>query len=306
MFLLGYRLHVDFRIALDTIFVPHASIQQTKFLVQENTFMVQRLFTMLAVVVVTMATAVAQPKLEIVGGETYDWGATRAPKEGYLEAEIKMKNVGNRDLRLTDVRPGCGCTKTDPDKFDLKPGEVSTMKVKLNISASQAGSITKNITVSWADLAGNDAYKAYKSSSNTPLPTGADTTIRSQYIWLKADIQRALMFQPSMYFSFQDLKVGQEQSAKVEVTNNSNETVTLSDWSTDGGLVINQTSRVTLKPKERLEIVAKVVPMAKGNYSGGVRFKTSNSDHADVDLRAYGFVQDSQSPVFQNNVVPAK
>jgi hypothetical protein len=175
------------------------------------------------------------------------------------------------------------------------------MKVKLNISPSQAGSITKNITVSWADLSGNDAYKAYKSASNTPLPDGVDTTIRSQYIWLKADIQRALMFQPSMYFSFQDLKVGQEQSAKVEVTNNSDEAVTLSDWTTDGGLVINQTSRVTLKSKERLEIVAKVVPMAKGNYAGGVRFKTSHSDHAEVDLRAYGFVQEPQSPVFQGN-----
>lgn len=268
--------------------------------------MTQKLFAMLAVAVLAVSTAFAQPKLEIVGGETYDWGKTSAPKEGHLEAEIKMKNVGDKALRLTDVRPGCGCTKTDPDKFDLKPGEVSTMKVKLNISPSQAGSITKNITVSWADLAGNDAYKAYKSSSNTPLPTGADTTIRSQYIWLKADIQRALMFQPSMYFSFQDLKVGQEQSAKVEVTNNSDSPIVLSDWSTDGGLVINQTSRVTLKAKEKLEIVAKVVPMAKGNYAGGVKFKTSHSDHAEVDLRAYGFVQDSQSPVFQGNVVPAK
>jgi uncharacterized protein (DUF58 family) len=269
-------------------------------------FMVQRLFAMLAMVLVTMSTAIAQPKLEIVGGESYDWGKTRAPKEGHLEAEIKMKNVGNKALRLTEVRPGCGCTKTDPDKFDLKPGEVSTMKVKLNISPSQAGSITKNITVSWADLAGNDAYKAYKSTSNTPLPEGADTTIRSQYIWLKADIQRALMFQPSMYFSFQDLKVGQEQSAKVEITNNSDEMVVLSDWTTDGGLVINQTSRVSLKPKERIEIIAKVVPMAKGNYAGGVRFKTSHSDHTDVDLRAYGFVQESQSPVFQGTAVPAK
>jgi uncharacterized protein (DUF58 family) len=114
------------------------------------------------------------------------------------------------------------------------------------------------------------------------------------------------MFQPSMYFSFQDLKIGQEQSAKVEITNNSDEMVVLSDWTTDGGLVINQTSRVSLKPKERIEIIAKVVPMAKGNYAGGVRFKTSHSDHTDVDLRAYGFVQESQSPVFQGTAVPAK
>ena len=45
---------------------------------QEFTFMLQRLVAMLAVVLVAATAAIAQPKLEIVGGETYDWGKTRA------------------------------------------------------------------------------------------------------------------------------------------------------------------------------------------------------------------------------------
>lgn len=265
--------------------------------------MLNRLLLSLAVAVFAVVSASAQAKLEVVGGDTYDWGKVKPPKEGHLEATIQMKNTGDRALRITEVRPGCGCTKTDPDKYDLKPGEVSTMKVKLNISPTQAGALTKSITLSWADLAGNDALKEFRASGKA-VPSGADTNVRTGYLWLKADVQREISFTPSMYFAFNDLKVGVETTSKVEMTNNSDADVTVSDWQTDGGLVVNQTGRVTVKAKGKLEIIAKLVPSAKGNYSGGVKFKTSHPDNPEVDLRAYGFVQESTSPVFQN--APAK
>lgn len=267
--------------------------------------MFKHLLCAVAALAIGATAASAQAKLEVVGGETYDWGKVKPPKEGHLEAEIKMKNVGDRALRITEVRPGCGCTKTDPDKTDLKPGEVSTMKVKLNISPSNVGPMTKNINISWGDLEGNDAYKAFKTS-NTPLPTGADTAIRAGYIWLKADVQRAIMYAPSMYFSFSDLKIGQEATSKMELTNNSDQEIVFSDWTTDGGLVCNQASRVALKPGEKLSVVVKLVPAAKGNYSGGVKVKTTHPENPELDLKAYGFVMESQSPVFQGTQPKAK
>ena len=267
--------------------------------------MFKHLLCAFAALALSAVTVSAQAKLEVVGGETYDWGKVKPPKEGHLDAEIKMKNIGDRPLRITEVRPGCGCTKTDPDKTDLKPGEVSTMKVKLNISPSNVGPMTKNINISWADLEGNDAYKAYKTS-NTPLPTGADTAVRAGYIWLKCDVQRAIMYSPSMYFSFSDLKLGQEATSKMELTNNSDQEIIFSDWTTDGGLVCNQASRVALTPGEKLAVVVKVVPAAKGNYSGGVKVKTTHPENPELDLKAYGFVMESQSPVFQGTQPKAK
>ncbi|MFM8770635.1 MAG: DUF1573 domain-containing protein [Candidatus Kapaibacterium sp.] len=265
--------------------------------------MLNRILLSAVVAVFAAVSASAQAKLEVVGGDTYDWGKVKPPKEGYLEASIQMKNTGDRAVRITEVRPGCGCTKTDPDKYDLKPGEVSTMKVKLNISPTQAGSLTKSITLSWADLAGNDALKDFRASGKA-VPSGADTNIRTGYLWLKADVQREISFNPSMYFAFNDLKVGAEATSKVEMVNNSDTDVTLSDWQTDGGVVVNHTGRVVVKAKGKLDIIAKLVPLAKGNYNGGVKFKTTHPDNPDVDLRAYGFVQESTSPVFQN--APAK
>ena len=264
--------------------------------------MFNRILLSVAVAIVTTVTAFAQPKLEVIGGDTYDWGKVKPPKEGYLEATIQMKHTGDKAGRITEVRPGCGCTKTDPDKYDLKPGEVSTMKVKLNISPTQSGSLTKSITLSWADLAGNDALKAFRSNG-TVVPSGADTNIRTGYLYLKADVQREISFMPSTYFSFNDLKIGVEATSKIEFVNNSDGDVTLSDWKTEGGLVVNHTGRVVVKAKGKLEIVGKIVPSAKGNYSGGVKFKTTHPDNQEVDLRAYGFVQESTSPVFQNGSV---
>ncbi len=259
--------------------------------------MIKNVVIAFAFAALASVAASAQAKLEIVGGETYDWGKVKPPTEGYLEAEIKMKNVGNKPLKITEVRPGCGCTKTDPDKFELAPGEVSTMKVKLNIAPSQAGAIQKNITVSWADLAGNKALADFRANG-TPIPANADTNVTAGYIWLKADVQRAIMMSPAPYFSFNDLRLGKEGTAKIELTNNSDSDIILSDWTTEGGIVCNFATRTTVKPGQKIEIIARVVPSTKGNFSGGVKVKTSHPETPELDIKAYGFVQETQSPVF--------
>lgn len=228
--------------------------------------------------------AVAQPKLEIVGGDTYDWGKTKAPTSGHLEAEVKMKNVGTGTLKLVEIRPGCGCTKTDPDKTELGPGEVSTMKVKLNISPSQSGALTKSITI-----------------RSAPLEPGKPGDTATAYYFLKADIVRALQIAPTVFFSFNDLKIGQEASSKLTITNNDNADMVLSDFKTDNGIVLNTTGKTTLKPGEKFDLIAKIVPQAKGSFTGTVSFHTNHPDHASVEIKAYGMVVEQQSPVFQKN-----
>ncbi|HCN04447.1 MAG TPA: hypothetical protein DIS79_02420 [Bacteroidetes bacterium] len=271
--------------------------------------MIRTLTAVFAALALTTTVACAQetqvaktggPKFEVVGGETYDWGKVGAPKSGYLEATIKMKNAGNGIMKLVEVRPGCGCTKTDPDKMEVPAGDVSTMNVKLNISPMQAGPITKSITVRWGDKAGLEARDEFKKNG-TAIPAGLDTTEHQAFIFLKADVQRDIVFQPGQYFSFSQMKVGQEATAKVEITNNGQKDVVLSDFVTDGGLVLNVMTKQTIKPGAKLELIAKVVPTIKGAYSGGVKFKTNHPDHAEIDVRAWGNVEESASPVFQKS-----
>ena len=69
-FLLGLLSTGDCNRRAHTIFVARSSTcKDQKILFEEFMFMVQRLFALLAVVLVAMSTAIAQPKLEIVGGE---------------------------------------------------------------------------------------------------------------------------------------------------------------------------------------------------------------------------------------------
>jgi hypothetical protein len=232
--------------------------------------------TVAVTLVVSATTLLAQPKLEVIGGTTYDWGTVKPPKEGHLEATIKMKNVGNQKLIFTEIKPGCGCTKTDPDKMEVDPNDVSTMSVKLNISPSQSGPITKSITI---------------RSNSQPDSVS--------FLFLKANIQRPLQFSPNPFIAFTDLKVGQESSAKVELINNEDKAVELYDFKSDSGLVLNQTGRVTLKPHEKIELIVRTVPQRKGNYSAALSFKTSHPDHETMDVKVYGNVLESNSPVFQ-------
>ena len=244
----------------------------------EHTHMVRYAFTALAIFVGSALIACGQPKFEVIGGETYDWGKVKPPKEGYLEAEIKMKNTGTGGiLKLVEIKPGCGCTKTDPDKTELNPGEISTMKVRLNISPSQSGSLTKSITVRHSG--------------------GKDTSV--SYLFLKADIQRALQVTPNQFFSFTDMKVGQETTAKIQLKNDDKVDIVISDIKTDNGMVLNMKGTKTLKPGETFELTAKVIPSAKGSFNGKVSFKTDHPDHPTVDVMAYGMVMESSSPVFQ-------
>ncbi len=243
-------------------------------------------------------TPATQSKLEIIGGDTYDWGKTKPPTEGHLEATIKMKNAGTAGMKLVEIKPGCGCTKTDPDKMEVQPGDVSTMGVKLNVSPSQNGPITKSITIRWMDLAAYEAREAARKSGQA-VPANLDTTEKVAYLFLKADIQRAIALSPSIYFSFQNLEIGQKSNATVTISNNSDQEVTFSDFKADNGLVLSKSGKVTLKPGESFDLTATLVPSMKGQYSGLAQCKTSHPEHPTVEIRAYGFVKENESPVYQ-------
>lgn len=237
-------------------------------------------------------------RLEIIGGDTYDWGKTKAPAEGHLEATIKMKNGGVKPMKIVEVKPGCGCTKTDPDKMEVNPGDVSTMGVKLNISPSQNGPITKSITIRWMD---QDAYEALQLSrqNGTPVSPDLDTVEKVAYLFLKADIQRAITVNPAMYFSFQNLEIGQKSNTSVTIANNSDKPIAFTDFTADNGLILNKTSKVVLKPGESFELTATVVPSMAGQFTALASCKTDHPEHPTLEIRAYGHVKESKSPVFK-------
>ncbi|MCX7908618.1 MAG: DUF1573 domain-containing protein [Ignavibacteria bacterium] len=216
----------------------------------------------------------AQPKIEIVGGDSYDWGTVK-PTQDPLKAKIKIKNVGNELLKITEVKPGCGCTTAPLDKNELKPGEEATLDVTLRITGT-SGNVVKSIRI-----ASNDP--------NNP----------NKYLYLKANVFYPISITPTSYFTFNEMTVGQEAQAKVTLKNNTNENITLSEVQVvPENLNVNLPKKLVLKAGESYDIVAKVVPDKKGYFNCSVKIKTNNPDQKEIIIPGYGNVK--ESPLFNN------
>jgi len=222
----------------------------------------------LALLVCAGAFAFAQPKITIIGGDTQDWGKVK-PKDDPLKATIKIKNEGNEMLKITDVRPGCGCTTAPLDKKELNPGEMASMDVTLKLGAT-SGMMTKSITIS-----SNDPQNATK------------------VLYLKADVARPIQILPTQYFSFGEMTIGTKSEAKLIIKNTSTQDIVLSDFETVAGISLNLTKPTTIPGGGEVELIAKVTPNEKGYFNGVVKMKTNHPDYSSLDIIAYGNVKPS-------------
>jgi len=68
-------------------------------------------------------------------------------KGGVVEVSFRFRNTGDKPLVISNARPGCGCTVTDPPKEPIAPGAEETIRAKFDSKNQHAGSHTKNITV---------------------------------------------------------------------------------------------------------------------------------------------------------------
>ncbi|MFM7339494.1 MAG: DUF1573 domain-containing protein, partial [Bacteroidota bacterium] len=177
--------------------------------------------TCLALMIFAGSFAYAQPKLTIIGGDTHDWGKVK-PKDDPLKATIKIKNEGNELLKISDVRPGCGCTTAPLDKKELNPGEIASMDVTLKLGAT-SGMMTKSITIN-----SNDPQSATK------------------VLYLKADVVRPIQILPTQYFSFGEMTVGTKSEAKLIIKNTSTQDIVLSDFESLAGITLNLTKPTTI------------------------------------------------------------
>jgi LEA14-like dessication related protein len=224
---------------------------------------------------IALNAAISQPKIEIVGGDTYDWGVVDE-SQTTLKAKVKIKNAGTEKLNITEVKPTCGCTTAPLDKNELQPGETATLDITLRIGGSS-----------------NEVSKTIRIMSNDPKEA-------QKILWLKCKISREFEISPQKYFSFQDMTVGNEKSEKVILKNNSKDVIKVSNFVVEPKeLTINLKGEVSIKPGQQIELIATAKPKEQGNFRGSVTFKTSQKDNNEITLNAFGRVK--PNPIFNDN-----
>lgn len=69
-------------------------------------------------------------------------------KEGdVLEVSFRFKNTGNKNLIISNVNPGCGCTDGQKPEGPIAPGKEGVIKAKFNSKGQHIGENRKGITV---------------------------------------------------------------------------------------------------------------------------------------------------------------
>lgn len=256
-------------------------------------------------------------KLEVVGGITHDWGEVNVAdlKENQLKTSFILKNIGDGDLFIKEVRPGCGCTSAPITKDLLKPGDTTVVNVTLNTTGKH-GQTDKSITISASDPVGiskdslarlNDTLRRQFDSAMAKDTMRYDTTLIYS---LKVNLKRSVTLTPGEYFSLVDPKKGVESSATVKISNSGSEAFTISSIEVmkpnapapgaNGGTPAPTPPKIrtvitgdkTVAPGKEVEVKAYVTPTAVGQISGSITIKTTSKESPVITLPVYGYIQD--------------
>jgi hypothetical protein len=230
------------------------------------------LFLMAGFIIAVGSKGLAQGKIEVVGGTTYDWGKVNPAK---LHTVLKVRNVGNGDLHIKEVRPTCSCTIDTLVTNVLKPGEVTDLKLSVDMNG-RSGQVEKVVTIFSDD------------STNPALP-----------ITLKAYVKRPMMFAPGQYFYVHDVKVGQEVASSITIRNTGEEPFTLfppefDSTSAKSKVRFDMTAKREVKPGDSVVVKAYITPMATGTINDSAKMRSTQKEFATIPLSIYGYVPESK------------
>lgn len=200
------------------------------------------------------------PKLEVVGGETVDWGDVG---DGKLEHTLKIVNVGGDTLRISDVKPSCGCTTAPLDKDMLLAGDTAIVHLTMDVAGRQ-GATTKSLRI---------------MSNDSTSPT---TTVQ-----LKANVIQHVVANPN-YFNVSDVEPGKEGSSTIQLVNVGKEPVTVQPpKELDTPLMAVQFDMkepVTLQVGDSLAVTVRATPLNSGVSSAAYVFKTDSKMSPEVKV----------------------
>lgn len=218
---------------------------------------------------------IAQPRIEIEGGNSYSWGQVK-PKDSPLKTTIKIKNSGDQELVIKNVKPSCGCTTAPLDKDKLKPGETANISVTFN-AGNKSGKNNKTINI----------------TSNDPKKPNLIYT-------LSAEVVKSLTIEPAQYMTFSDLTVGVKQTSSLTLKNTGKKAIKFSDIEVSPkDMVVNIKENTIIKPGEKFTLKATVTPTRPGYLNCYVKMQTNDPDTGEVMISGYGNVKESS--IYNNN-----
>jgi hypothetical protein len=205
-------------------------------------------------------------KLE-VPNPTFDFGY--APQHTKVTHVYWLKNSGTDTLRITDVRPGCGCTKSPLSKHALSPGDSTDVQVTFSTGAYS-----------------NQVHKTATIIADPPdanLPLLSFTAFPVMY----PDSLRPLTFSPAL-LDLDSLRKAQSSPTweyNVSIKNRSDHDVQIREISPFPGNVRADLSKGSIGAGKEIALRVKIDPVAADSMiSKSLTFELSDSTHTRYTL----------------------
>lgn len=162
----------------------------------------------LLVLSLSTLTLAAQPKVQFSESEmnlgNIQWHTQAV-------ANIRLKNVGNQPLYITDVNSDCSCTIVDWDHSAIAPGGSSTITVTYD--AETLGTFGRNIAIS-TNASAEPNYILLSGRVQTEVHDySAEFPYKVDHVFLSTDV-----------LEFDDVNLGEMPQATIYVYNNSQKT----------------------------------------------------------------------------------
>jgi hypothetical protein len=182
---------------------------------------------------------------------------------GKVTGKFEFTNTGDKDLILTTVKPGCGCTATDYTKTPIAPGQKGTITASYD-PYNRPGPFYKNIKVSTNE-------PKFEDASNTPYT-----------IYIKGHVEKRELSK----FEIAGYKNGtgniriKDNNVKIDLLNTETKTFTIQVMNLSSKestfetvnfpnyITVEQIKGSLIKPNEEKEIIFKYDAIKRGEFGG--------------------------------------
>jgi len=223
-------------------------------------------FIAIAMLVLAPLGGLAQPKLEVLGGSSIDFGDI--DRGTVLEKIIKLRNVGDTTLVIQKVEASCGCTGTLVSQDRIQPGETGEVKITFK-SGGFSGPVHKSITV------------VSNSAREERYP-----------IAFTVNVVQEVVLSPGQIL-FRDAEVGNARTITLTLRNDGKEPFKLTGFTSSvEGLTLSLPEE-PIEPGKSVEFAGVFKPTAvKQVLSDYVTIKTTSKKQPEVNLPVFGNVKE--------------
>jgi hypothetical protein len=222
----------------------------------------KKYFQALALLLMGVVVCNSQPKIKIINPDI-DFGEVKYSKET-VETRIEVTNVGTDTLRITAIKPSCGCTVAEMINRNIAPGDTSYIIATLSLN-NYSGKVSKHITV----------------NSN-------DTSTINSKINLNVFVIRPFEIVPK-YITFDKVIVGKTSTTEVLLKNNSNKDAVVKSVSfSKEGIICNLKADDVLKKGESFKLVSTAIATQTGSIRCKLKIELYHPDEKEVEAFVYG------------------